>query len=140
MFGRYLKIIKKKRVSADAKHYQLHKEAARKIIFERLRWYAPLCGVEYKRVAIRNQRRRWGSCSSLRNLNFNYRLAFLPEPLCDYVIVHELCHLKELNHGPKFWSAVEAVLPNYQELIGELRIVEKRLQMEGLGILDDLIS
>jgi predicted metal-dependent hydrolase len=76
----------------------------------------------------------------LGNLNFNYRLAFLPQPLCDYVVVHELCHLKEMNHGPQFWAEVEAVLPNYLELVGELRIIEKRLHMEGLGILDDLVS
>ncbi len=140
MFARFLKKIKKNRVSVGTKHYQLHKEAARKIIFERICYYAPLCGVQYKRVAIRNQRRRWGSCSSLGNLNFNYRLAFLPQPLCDYVVVHELCHLKELNHGPNFWAAVEAVLPNYLALIEELHVVEKRLHMEGLGILNDLIS
>jgi len=139
MFGRYLIKFKRKRVSAGTKHYQQHKEVARKIIFERLICYAPLCGVMFKRVAIRNQRRRWGSCSSLGNLNFNYRLAFLPQPLCDYVVVHELCHLKELNHGPKFWAAVEAVLPHYMVLIEELRVLEKRLHKEGSGILDDLI-
>jgi len=105
--------------------YSLHKTTARKIILERLSVYAPLCDVVYGRVAIRNQRRRWGSCSSLGNLNFSYRVAFLPEPLRDYVIVHELCHLKELNHGPEFWRCVQAVLPDYEERIIGIREIEK---------------
>lgn len=109
------------------KHYEAHKEVARKIIKDRLSHYAPLCGVSFKRVAIRNQRRRWGSCTSKGNLNFSYRLVFLPKELCDYVIVHELCHLKELNHGPAFWSEVEKVLPNYPTLIKNLRTLEKTL-------------
>jgi predicted metal-dependent hydrolase len=111
--------------SVRRSHFELHKENARQLIHARLKHYAPLCGVVYKRVAIRNQRRRWGSCSSLGNLNFNYRLIFLPSALCDYVIVHELCHLKQMNHGPRFWAEVEKVLPNYLELETELKIIEK---------------
>ena len=117
------RLIKKSPATA---HFKNHQAAARLLIHERLAHFAPLCGVVYKRVAIRNQRRRWGSCSSLGNLNFNYRLIFLPAHLCDYVIVHELCHLKELNHGPNFWAEVEKVLPNYLAEEAELRMIEKK--------------
>lgn len=116
------RIVRKKPGTA---HFQKHKEHARALIHSRLAYYAPLCGVVYKRVAIRNQRRRWGSCSSLGNLNFNYRLALLPIELCDYVVVHELCHLKQMNHGPLFWVEVEKVLPNYLELEMRLKQLEK---------------
>ena len=112
-------------LSVRRSHFELHKENARLLIHHRLKHFAPLCGVIYKRVSIRNQRRRWGSCSSLGNLNFNYRLIFLPRVLCDYVIVHELCHLKQMNHGPNFWAEVEKVLPNYLTLEAELKIIEK---------------
>lgn len=118
----FKRVIRKKRVSA---HYLQHKKTARRIIIEQLSVYAPLCGVTYNRVAIRNQRRRWGSCSSLGNLNFSYRVAFLPDALRDYVIVHELCHLRELHHGPAFWAAVAAVLPDYESRVQALRKLEK---------------
>jgi predicted metal-dependent hydrolase len=58
----------------------------------------------YNRVSIKMQISRWGSCSRYGNLNFNYGLINLPQELADYVVVHELCHLKEMNHGPKFWA------------------------------------
>ncbi len=123
LFTRYKK--KRRVIKKSDPLYLLHKATARKIILERLSVYAPLCGVLYSRVAIRNQRRRWGSCSSLGNLNFSYRVAFLPESLRDYVIVHELCHLKELNHGPEFWKCVQAVLPDYEVRITGIREIEK---------------
>ncbi len=119
------KIKKKKPSKRSTLEYLRLKETARIVIHERLQFYAPLCGVVYKRVAIRNQRRRWGSCSSAGNLNFSYRVAFLPVELCDYVIVHELCHLKELNHGPAFWLAVEEILPDYKLHIVAIREIEK---------------
>ena len=77
--------------------------------------FAPMVGVTYGRITIRNQRTRWGSCSAQGNLNFNCVLMRAPDDVLEYVVVHELCHRKEMNHGPKFWAEVERVLPNYRE-------------------------
>jgi predicted metal-dependent hydrolase len=71
---------------------------------------------EYNRITIRNQKTRWGSCSSKRNLNFNYRIVFLPQDLAVYLVVHEICHLLELNHSRKFWELVAQFLPDHKEL------------------------
>lgn len=81
---------------------------------DRLPLFARKLGVTYQRVAVRSQRTRWGSCSSKGNLNFNCLLALTPPEVFDYVIVHELCHLKEMNHSPKFWAEVEKQLPHYK--------------------------
>ena len=81
---------------------------------ERLEYYAPRLDVEFGRVAIRDQRTRWGSCSSNRNLNFNWKLIMAPPEALDYVVVHELCHLIEFNHSPRFWKLVEGQLPEYE--------------------------
>lgn len=72
-------------------------------------------------MAIRNQKSRWGSCSTKGNLNFNYKLAIIPSHLADYVIVHELCHLGEFNHSQKFWDLVAKTMPGYKEMRNELK-------------------
>ena len=70
-------------------------------------------GVSYGRVVVRDQRTRWGSCSSRGTLSFNWRLALAPPDVLDYVVVHELCHLREPNHSPRFWRLVEDARPEY---------------------------
>ncbi|HEV7448999.1 MAG TPA: M48 family metallopeptidase [Candidatus Paceibacterota bacterium] len=78
-----------------------------------------------RRVFIKNSKSRWGSCSSRGNLNFNYKLLFVPPQVLDYVVVHELCHLRHFNHGPEFWALVAEVLPNHKELRRALRVAEQ---------------
>lgn len=82
---------------------------------ERVAHFAPLVGVTYGRITIRNQRTRWGSCSSRGNLNFNCLLMLTPPEVIDYVVVHELCHRKEMNHSGRFWNEVARILPGYAE-------------------------
>lgn len=102
-------------------HYRATKEVARAAILARLVELNASYGFIYKKVAIRNQRSRWGSCSKAGNLNFNYAILALPPHLMDYVIVHELCHLSIFNHSRAFWDLVAQALPNYQTLRAELR-------------------
>ena len=89
-------------------------EEALAFIPDRAAYYAPLVGVSYGQITIRAQRSRWGSCSSKGNLNFNCLLMLVPAHVLDYVVVHELCHLRELNHSPRFWAEVERILPDYK--------------------------
>jgi predicted metal-dependent hydrolase len=76
---------------------------------------AAALGVTYSRLTVRDQRSRWGSCSSKGALNFNWRLVLAPHDVLDYVVVHEICHLVELNHGRRFWRLVEQRRPGYRE-------------------------
>lgn len=90
------------------------REQARILVTARAEYFAPIVGVTYNRIAIRTQHTRWGSCSGRGNLNFNCLLALVPPEVLDYVVVHELCHRKELNHSARFWSQVERILPDYK--------------------------
>ena len=90
-------------------------EQATQLIPERVKYFAPLVGVTYGRITIRNQKSRWGSCSAKGNLNFNVGLLLAPPEVLDYVVVHELCHRKEMNHSPKFWAEVSKLIPDYKQ-------------------------
>jgi predicted metal-dependent hydrolase len=90
-------------------------ERATQLIPERVKHFAPLVGVTYGRIIIRNQKSRWGSCSVKGNLNFNVGLLLAPPEVLDYVVVHELCHRKEMNHSPKFWAEVSKLIPDYKQ-------------------------
>ncbi|MBP3683848.1 MAG: M48 family metallopeptidase [Oscillospiraceae bacterium] len=106
-------------------------DAAKEDLIPRVCRLAAQIGVSYGRVTIRSQHTRWGSCSAKGNLNFNCLLMLCPEEIRDYVVIHELCHRKELNHSPAFWTEVERSCPMYRthrqwlkehgaELIGRL--------------------
>ena len=84
------------------------------VIPEKVKRYAAMVGVDYGRITIRNQRTRWGSCSSKGNLNFNCLLMLFPDEVIDYVVVHELCHRKHMNHSAEFYAEVERVFPEYR--------------------------
>ncbi len=94
--------------------YIKDKEIARARVHQKLEHFNQYYGFTWGRVAIRNQRSRWGSCSKKGNLNFNYRIVYLPEELQDYIIVHELCHLRMFNHSKAFWALVGEVIPDYK--------------------------
>jgi len=110
------------------KNYLKHKEETRRLMHERVEHFNKYYSFPIKRIAIKNQRRCWGSCSENGNLNFNYRLLFLPEHLRDYIIVHELCHLRELNHSKRFWALVERVVPNHKAIRKQLKRQELLFQ------------
>lgn len=109
----------------STRHYKAHKETTRALVHARLKHYNAHYGFAYKRVFIKNSKSRWGSCSSRGNLNFNYKLIFLPPQVLDYVVVHELCHLRHFNHGPEFWALVSETLPHHKSLRAALRAAER---------------
>ena len=102
-------------------NYESCKNRARKLVMERLKFLNENLGFEYNRISIKNQRSKWGSCSSAGNLNFNYRILFLPIDLVDYLIVHELCHTRQLNHSRDFWRLVYSILPDAKQRTRELK-------------------
>lgn len=97
------------------------RECARALVHARLTYFNQFYQCEYKKVFIKNQKTRWGSCSSAGNLNFSYRIIFLSPEAQDYLIVHELCHLKEFNHSERFWKLVAQQIPNYKTLHKNLK-------------------
>lgn len=109
-----------------------HKEA-RKILVARTKQLASLGGFPINKVFIKHQKTRWGSCSSRGNINLNAKLLFLRQELRDYVIMHELCHLRHMNHSKLFWAEVQKYIPHAKSLQKELRKKPyAELKMEGL--------
>ncbi len=94
---------------------------AKEFILERAKFLAEKFGFKFNAVKIRGQKTRWGSCSSNGSLSFNYKLLQFRKEVIDYVIIHELCHTKELNHSPKFWKFVEQFYPDYKQIKKELK-------------------
>ncbi len=97
------------------------KRKIRQKFIEKASYYGAEMGVSFGRVSVRNQRTRWGSCSSDGNLNFQYRLYYLPEELMDYVVIHELAHRRHMNHSPAFWAEVARICPDYKKRMKMLR-------------------
>lgn len=93
---------------------QVFRARAAEIFGRKVAYYAARMGVTYQRITIRDQKTRWGSCSSKGNLNFNWRLLLAPVPVLDYVIVHELAHRREMNHSKRFWDIVGETMPDYE--------------------------
>lgn len=110
----------------EEQEYKIHKENARARVIEKVKEINNFYNFKINAITIRNQKTRWGSCSCKKNLNFNYKVVFLPPHLFEYVIVHEICHLQEMNHGPRFWNLVSEKLPEYRALHKELRTFKIR--------------
>jgi predicted metal-dependent hydrolase len=110
----------------DAKEYRQNKKAALHLVRRLLEEYNQFYNFKIGNIRIKNQSTRWGSCSRQGNLNFSYRLALLPEELARYIVVHELCHLKELNHSVNFWQLVAQTIPDYLSR-------RRRLKLENLA-------
>jgi predicted metal-dependent hydrolase len=109
------------------RYNQKKQEQAERFIEGRINYFNKFYKFSINRVAVKNQSSRWGSCSSKGNLNFNYKIIYLRRDLADYLVVHELCHLGELNHSKRFWALVKQTIPNFVELNKELRRTPVRL-------------
>lgn len=103
------------------KSFNKYKENALALAENRIKYFNNFYGFDINRIFIKNQKTRWGSCSSNKNLNFNYRIALIHPALADYIIVHELCHLQELNHSRNFWALVSKTIPHYKEARRQLK-------------------
>ena len=103
------------------KDYAKYKDQALVLAQQRIEYFNKDYGFKFNKINIKNQKTRWGSCSRKGNLNFNYKIALLSEKLADYIIIHELCHLKEFNHSQKFWNLVAKMMPDYLEIRNELK-------------------
>ncbi len=97
------------------------KKQALALAVSRAEHFAAYYGVSYKKISIRAQKSRWGSCSEKGNLSFNYKLTVLDPRLADYIVVHEICHLKQFDHSKAFWALVAEQFPDHQELREKLR-------------------
>jgi predicted metal-dependent hydrolase len=92
-----------------------YREMARRVLTEKASHWAAVCGVEFNTIRIKDQKSRWGSCSAKKNLNFNWRIMMAPEWVADYLVIHELCHLRHMDHSADFWALVRAVCPESDE-------------------------
>lgn len=103
------------RIHLDAAQEKELRERAKSVLAQRTAYFARQIGVTYGRITVRDQKTRWGSCSQTGNLNFNFRLILAPSEVLDYVVVHELCHRRQMNHSTQFWQEVAQVLPDYRK-------------------------
>ncbi len=104
------------------KDYLDNKDGALKLVESRVEYFNQFYQYDIGKISIKNQSTRWGSCSGKKNLNFNYKILFLPKELQDYLIVHELCHLAQMNHSTRFWALVATHIPDYKTLRNELKL------------------
>jgi len=109
---------------------QIYRRLAKIYLTERVAYYADLIKASPSAVKINGAKTRWGSCSSMKSLNFSWRLIMADEAVIDYVVVHELAHIAEMNHSERFWAIVAGVLPDYEERQIKLRALQKRLNAE----------
>ena len=110
-------------LKSSRRDYKKYQSAVLEFAKNKVQYWNQFYGFSFNNINIKNQRTRWGSCSKKGNLNFNYRIFQLPENVADYLVVHELCHLQEFNHGKNFWSLVAKTMPDYKTLRAQLKNV-----------------
>lgn len=98
-----------------------YESRAKELAKNQIAYFNQFYKFKVNRITIKNQKTRWGSCSKKGNLNFNYKIALLPQYLSDYILVHELCHLGEFNHSSNFWMLVAKIIPNYKKIKREFK-------------------
>jgi len=107
--------------SFGRREYKKHREQAREFVLKKVECINKIYNFSFKKISVKNQKTRWGSCSKNKNLNFNYKIIFLSEKLAEYIIAHELCHLQEFNHSRNFWNLLAVAVPDYWECRRDLR-------------------
>lgn len=105
----------------DKEDFLNHKDKALALAEKQIAHFNKTYGYTWNKITIKNQKTRWGSCSKRGNLNFNYKIALLPQKMADYIIVHELCHLGQFNHSQKFWNLVAKAMPDYLDIRNDLK-------------------
>ncbi len=118
------KVKNKARSGGNRVEFYKYQKRAKQLVVNKVKELNKFYNFDYNKITIRFVSTRWGSCSSKKNLNFNYRIIFLPDNLVNYLVVHELCHLKEMNHSVRFWKLVEKTIPDYKKLRKELKNIK----------------
>ncbi len=109
------------KLGGSVEEYAKLKNKAFVLVKEKIEKFKKIYGLKTGSISVRNQKTRWGSCSAKGNLNFNYKIVLLPEKMADYIIVHELCHLKEFNHSKRFWDLVGKTVPDFLSIRKNIR-------------------
>jgi len=119
----------KRVIQLTASEEAQYKKQAKAYLQQKCRYFSQIMGLKHGEVRINSAKTRWGSCNRKGNINFTYRLLFVPEDVIDYVVVHELAHLKEMNHSAGFWSVVEQTMPDYKARRKKLRECEHQVEL-----------
>jgi|WetSurMetagenome_2_1015567.scaffolds.fasta_scaffold119937_3 predicted metal-dependent hydrolase len=108
-------------LKSSREEYLKYRKDALNLAQEKVDHFNRIYDFRYNKISIKRQKTRWGSCSKKGNLNFNYKILLIPEKFSNYIIVHEICHLKEFNHSEKFWKLVEKSIPDYRKIVREMK-------------------
>ncbi|MFA7653432.1 MAG: M48 family metallopeptidase [Candidatus Magasanikbacteria bacterium] len=117
----YYYIRRRRRPVFERRKYLQNRERARALVHAKVEKINKIYQFSFGRISIKNHRSRWGSCSKKGNLNFNYKIIFLPERLAEYIVAHELCHLGEFNHSKNFWNLVSRAFPDYRSIRAQIK-------------------
>lgn len=109
------------RIGGGRREYKKYREQAREFVQAKVEEINKIYKFSFGKIVIKNHKTRWGSCSKKKNLNFNYKIIFLPKRLAEYIVVHELCHLREFNHSHKFWNLVSRAVPECEEIAAQIK-------------------